>query len=1419
MPAFSQSCDNWLYTPTQPSYVSVGDLDITGDKLTIEAICNPTLDNNGLGDLVSKHQRENDCNYLLRLYGAAITTTTGFHGVYPTCRVVPNKIYHVAMVYDGATLKFYRNGFLMDEKPVTGNLVTNNWETWIGYFNPQTENENFTGFINEVRIWNVARTQQQLRANMRGSLPSPTTQTGLLGYYVFDNLLNKQGNAAWNGRLGGNATINRTSTACTFTADSCEVQRQTPVVPDFNIPSQICVNTPLTITNTSQGASSYYWNFCVADLNQAPTGTNLGNPGSNLSQPVFMDYVLYNNNYYGFVINHYPGKLIRLDFGNSLLNTPTSRDMGNFGGIIPSTWGSEGIQVVQNAGKWYAIIVGGYLPSGHSPRVLKLDFGADLTNLTPVATNWGNIGNMESPHDLHVFKEGDEWYGLTVNAYNNTITRFNFTNSFDNTPTAVNIGGFGLLNYPDGIFATNDNGNWRVFVANNNLNSSLVRLDFGSSLLNTPVATSVSNVGNTNGLRDIILLKFCDQVIGFGVNGTNHNMYRMNFPDLSSNPVITNLGNIGGMNVPHSISKIFRVNDDLYAFTTNVGNNSITRIRFGGCTASSTANSNQHTPPTITYNVPGIYNINLTVDDGLPTQASICRQVEVLAGLPKRALQKLQICGGEQIRLGSAISPASYSWNTGATTDSITVNAPGIYWIETSRGGCSSRDSFEVTTYASHPEFTQRQEACDPLSIQLTGSNTVNANNHYWSFGDGNTATVLEPFHTYASAGTYLIKYAAGNGICADTIAKLISFGVTQGDVILTSDTTICAGSSITLNTAGSLSHCWQSSPVISNPQMPSPVITPLTTETYYLTAEKTGPNLVVNGDFSAGNTSFQTDLVFAPVPTSEGQYVVGTTPSATWPGVSVNCRDHTTATGNMMMVNGTTVLDAAVWKQTVAIAPNTNYAFSFWVQSLNTQNPALLQLSINGTTVYHLLNAVPRECEWTQFYVVWNSGTLTSAEIAIVNKRPTSGGNDFAIDDISFAPVSIQNESVTVSIETPSVSANADMTICEAKTAQLTATGAQSYQWLPALSLNDPRIANPVATPTISTQYIVTGTTAIGCTAKDTVWVNLFGKPAISVKQDTVICKNTNAPLWITGGVSYAWSPANTINDPASAAPVASPVTTTTYEVVITDANSCEYTESVTVGIRPDAVFTVTPPSQICLNDSIALLASGGDIYAWSPATGLSNPSANAPNASPLSSTNYQVTITESVCGESATLSTRLNVLPLPAVNANRSNDIDCSYDRAQLTASGARSYQWTPSASLSNPLISNPVATPRQTTMYIVEGADRNGCKNYDSVLVKYDNFSNKGGYQMPSAFTPNNDGLNDCYGVKYWGVVDAIEFSIFNRWGERVFYTKSKDQCWDGTFRGEKQPAGVYVYMIKANTNCEPGVFRKGTLVLVR
>jgi len=223
-------CSNWLSTPSTPSYAAVGEINIPGDKITVEAVFNRTAPYTGgllyAGDLVSKHNTTTDVNYLLRPNNAEITTTNGYFRTPDICEIELNKTYHAAMVYDGNTLKFYRNGFLMSQVAATGNLIQNSWKTQIGFYEPGAFNTNFIGYINEVRIWNVDKTQEDVRTYMKSALPNPTTQAGLEAYYTFDNLLNKQGNAAYNAVLGGSAAVNAANSNCNLSVDSCNTVSQ-----------------------------------------------------------------------------------------------------------------------------------------------------------------------------------------------------------------------------------------------------------------------------------------------------------------------------------------------------------------------------------------------------------------------------------------------------------------------------------------------------------------------------------------------------------------------------------------------------------------------------------------------------------------------------------------------------------------------------------------------------------------------------------------------------------------------------------------------------------------------------------------------------------------------------------------------------------------------------------------------------------------------------------------------------------------------------------------------------------------------------------------------------------------------------------------------------------------------------------------
>lgn len=259
--SYAQSCE-WLQLNTTPAYAYSSEIDISGNKLTVEAKFIRTLPYTGgyiwAGDLVSKHKDPVDVNYLLRPNNAEITTTTGYYATPSICEIQLNKVYHVAMVYDGITLKFYRNGFLMSQAAASGNLIQNNWKTFIGYYEAQLHPENFIGYIDEVRIWNYARGQDQIKTYMNISLPTPAAQVGLVAYYTFDDLKNKQGNAAYDLSLSpANSFINSSSASCNFIADSCNIIIAPPdsIVITNNV--TICAGSHHQIK--TEPADSYLW--------------------------------------------------------------------------------------------------------------------------------------------------------------------------------------------------------------------------------------------------------------------------------------------------------------------------------------------------------------------------------------------------------------------------------------------------------------------------------------------------------------------------------------------------------------------------------------------------------------------------------------------------------------------------------------------------------------------------------------------------------------------------------------------------------------------------------------------------------------------------------------------------------------------------------------------------------------------------------------------------------------------------------------------------------------------------------------------------------------------------------------------------------------------------------------------------------
>ncbi len=222
---------------------------------------------------------------------------------------------------------------------------------------------------------------------------------------------------------------------------------------------------------------------------------------------------------------------------------------------------------------------------------------------------------------------------------------------------------------------------------------------------------------------------------------------------------------------------------------------------------------------------------------------------------------------------------------------------------------------------------------------------------------------------------------------------------------------------------------------------------------------------------------------------------------------------------------------------------------------------------------------------------------------------------------------------------------------------------------------------------------------------------------------------------------------------------------------------------------------------------------------WVWNPAIHLSDSSISNPYYTGLGLTTYTITATHNQLGCYAVDTMRIHSVR-GVILSNVTKDASIYYGNSiQMNADSEVLYVWRPDdGSLNNPNINNPVAKPLVTTQYTVYGYDVNGCLDSTFVTVHVDSTMVE---DMPSGFTPNSDGLNDVFrpvGMKFQNTVD---FRVYNRLGQQVFYSNNYKQGWDGTFNGQPQDIGTYFYVI---TVARPGgdgenVTYRGTVTLIR
>lgn len=821
----------------------------------------------------------------------------------------------------------------------------------------------------------------------------------------------------------------------------------------------------------------------------------------------------------------------------------------------------------------------------------------------------------------------------------------------------------------------------------------------------------------------------------------------------------------------------------------------------------------------------------------------------------------ITICSGATGNIGAAATPGySYSWSSATGLSSSMASDPTItltnvtaspvttsYTVSMSPAGCSSTDVVNITVQPkddatfSYPSATVCQTGgTDPVAT-ITGT----AGGVFTFAPAGLVINSSTGLITLASStlGTYTVTYSTSSA-CPDTQTFIISI-VNVPDATFSYAGPYCQNETpkpLPTFPAGSSAGVFSASPgglVFVSTLTGEVDLAGSSPNTYTVT------NTISAGGGCPAATGDNTITINAvPVTTVDNQTVCGGVPATLTAGGATTYVWSDGSTAGTLTASPVTTTPYTVTGTTAGCSSS--------AVGTITANP-IPTITVNNATVCAGTPATLTAGGATSY--TWSDGSSagsltaspgTTTPYTVIGLSAGCSGSAIGIITVNPLPVVTVNSPV----------------MCQGLSAVLTASGANSYSWNDATTLN-PKTVSPGST----TPYTVVGTSA-GCTGSAISTVTVTQLPVITVNS-TTICAGASSTLTANGGATYVWSTGaagNTIT--------VSPATTTPYTVSDNTAG-CSGSAIATVTVNSPSVVTVNSAT-ICEGQSVTLTASGAGSYAWSTGS-VSNPLI----VSPTTPTSYTVTGNPGGCSGSAVATITVN--PLPVVTATSASV--CEGLSTTLTAAGATTYVWS-----NGDVTASTTVSPTNNTAYTVTGANASGCSStavgavtlfstptadfsfdpdpagvmnpvitftdlsssdvnswnwtfgdedtipsneqnpvhtYPPVEKAYTvtlNVLNAGAcpnsashtvvigseftFFIPNAFSPNDDDVNDVFGASGGGIV-KFQLSIFDRWGNQVFNADEISKTWDGKVGSGAEVLQRDVYVWKVNLT---DVFKK-------
>ncbi len=585
--------------------------------------------------------------------------------------------------------------------------------------------------------------------------------------------------------------------------------------PNFSLPANACRDQNITL-QADAAYGSYEWDLCPGELTNTPVGTVLNSSYGGYGFKVKM--MEQDGSYYGFFLGRANGRLFRLDFGNSINNTPLLNDLGGLGKNSTS-W--RVIEVVKEGATYYGFII-------DTNVLYRVSFGTSLSN-APSAPEVVVEGDpIASPIDMTLVDDNTDRYLFVANLGNDKLVRIKFPNSFGDTPSsvqadAIQVPGSILLcgvsfikdcdkwygmttsvatgnlykltfasgladpspsiaNYPiapiAGVAVVKDNNEYLVFTQAQNATNSVFRFRFGSSLANTPPAPDdLKNFGVTGtGLWGFSMYKMKSEWLAITVENTGSNMFRISFPS-------------------NCLSNV--------TYTTEAS-------------------------PTIKTTTSGAFGVALEVTNASGNKTSISKPITVSAqSSPDITFTSQNVCAAANVIFDSQTfaSSINYAWDFGDTGSSSVADpthqfAPGTYTVKldvlSTITSCTNTKSQSLKIY---PKPTA--SFISPPGLICTSNNFTFTNQttdvydgllqYQWQVNATPVGNQRNLVYAFSTTGDQPVKLVTSIPGCSDETTQTV-VGVLTGPVVNYTINGQCQGDQVTFTnqSTGSISgYSW----------------------------------------------------------------------------------------------------------------------------------------------------------------------------------------------------------------------------------------------------------------------------------------------------------------------------------------------------------------------------------------------------------------------------------------------------------------------------------------------------------------------------------------------------------------------------------------------------------------------------------